>query len=165
MVVKCLILEPRTVLFCSRLSALIVIGVSTFYWFETINHQFRYQGKLTIMKIIDIDTTKIIDRQSFHAYFKDTFGFPDFYGNNMDAWIDCMTYLDEPNSGMTSKVFVEKNNAVVINLLNVADFIKRVPTLYNGLVECSAFVNYRRIEIGDNPVIFLSFFKNLNETD
>ena len=22
---------------------------------------------------------------------------PDFYGKNMDAWIDCMTYLDEPD--------------------------------------------------------------------
>jgi len=115
------------------------------------------------MKIINIDTTKISDRQSFHAYFKETFRFPDFYGNNMDAWIDCMTYLDEPNSGMTSKVFVEKNNAVVLNLLHVANFIERVPMLYNGLIECSAFVNYRRIEIGDSPIIFLSFFKN--ETD
>jgi RNAse (barnase) inhibitor barstar len=27
-----------------------------------------------------------------------TFGFPDFYGRNMDAWIDCMTDIDVENN-------------------------------------------------------------------
>ncbi len=28
-------------------------------------------------------------------------GFPDFYGANMDAWIDCMFHLDDGESGKT----------------------------------------------------------------
>jgi len=33
----------------------------------------------------------ITDWASFHDVFMHTLGFPDFYGRNMDAWIDCMT--------------------------------------------------------------------------
>lgn len=112
------------------------------------------------MKVVEINTSELRDRKSFHAYFKEKFGFPDFYGNNMDAWIDCMGYLDEVSTEMTLKVFVERNDFVVFQLLHVNDFINRSPELYNALIECAAFVNYRRIESGENPLIVISFFKN-----
>ncbi len=32
------------------------------------------------MKIVDIDTSKIANWESFHAYFKEKFYFPDYYG-------------------------------------------------------------------------------------
>jgi len=38
---------------------------------------------------------------------------PGFYRRNMNAWNDCMTYLDDPDSGMSS-VTVEKGGLVVI---------------------------------------------------
>ncbi|HTJ53686.1 MAG TPA: barstar family protein [Cyclobacteriaceae bacterium] len=110
------------------------------------------------MKIVDIETSEIKDWDSFHNYFSKIFGFPDFYGKNMDAWNDCMTYLDEPDSGMTTNISVNKKDYVVLNILNVTEFKQRVPHIYDALVECSAFVNYRRIESGDAPIIFLSFF-------
>lgn len=44
--------------------------------------------------IVDIPAHEITDWDSFHDVFKRVFGFPDFYGRNMDAWIDCMTDLD-----------------------------------------------------------------------
>jgi RNAse (barnase) inhibitor barstar len=53
------------------------------------------------MVIVRIDTTKIRDWASFHEVFSEAFGFPDFYGRNMDAWIDCMTSLDDPAAGMS----------------------------------------------------------------
>jgi len=112
------------------------------------------------VKVVSINTSELKDRRTFHAYFKETFGFPDFYGNNMDAWIDCMGYLDNQNTGMTSKVFVEKNDYVVLQLLDVDDFINRVPELYQAFTECAAFVNYRRIEAGENPLIVISFFRH-----
>lgn len=108
------------------------------------------------MKNIKIDTTKIINWDSFHETFKEVFGFPDFYGGNMDAWIDCMTDLDEPNHKMT-KVHVNKGEVLVIELLNVESFKKRTPDIYNKLIECLAFVNYRRIESGRNAVLTMSF--------
>ena len=29
-------------------------------------------------------------------------GFPGFYDRNMNAWIDCMSYIDELGAGMNS---------------------------------------------------------------
>jgi RNAse (barnase) inhibitor barstar len=52
--------------------------------------------------IIAIPADQITDWESFHSVFQAAFGFPDFYGRNMNAWIDCMSYLDEPPSGMTN---------------------------------------------------------------
>ena len=46
--------------------------------------------------VVDIDCEDIIDEDSFHHAFKEVFGFPDYYGMNFNAWVDCMTYLDEP---------------------------------------------------------------------
>lgn len=82
-------------------------------------------------------------------------GFPDFYGANMDAWIDCMTYL-ESKDGMT-KVHVPKGGVLLIQLLNAKDLKERFPDAYNALIECSAFVNYRRLDQGDAPVLALAF--------
>ncbi len=113
------------------------------------------------MKIIKIDTRKIIDWETFHDVFKEIFGFPDFYGRNMDAWIDCMASLDAPEDEMT-KVNIDKNETLVLHLGYIDEFVKRCPEQYAAIVECSAFVNYRRIERGGNPVLTVSFYKSPN---
>ena len=50
------------------------------------------------MTSVRLETAGIVDWESFHAVCAATFGFPDFYGRNLNAWIDCMTGLDD---GMT----------------------------------------------------------------
>lgn len=107
--------------------------------------------------VIRIDTNRIKDWNSFHNLFAEVFGFPDFYGRNMDAWIDCMSSLDVED-GMT-QVHVSPGNVVVLQLENADGFFTRCPDQYNALIECSAFVNHRRIEIGLEPVMALSFYK------
>lgn len=109
---------------------------------------------------MDIDTMKITNWESFHAYFKEKFCFPNYYGNNMDAWIDCMTYIDDQDGMFAAKASLAINDSIVLNILNAGDFIDRLPEIYNALVECSSFVNYRRIEGGDSALLFLSFNKN-----
>jgi hypothetical protein len=37
----------------------------------------------------------LFSSRSFHQTCREAFGFPDFYGMNMNAWIDCLTHLDE----------------------------------------------------------------------
>ena len=54
------------------------------------------------MPIVRIDASRITSWDTFHDVFAKDFGFPDFYGRNMDAWIDCMTCLDDPESCMTT---------------------------------------------------------------
>ena len=109
------------------------------------------------MKRIQIDATRINDWNTFHDLFAETFGFPDFYGRNMNAWIDCMSSLDAPEDGMTS-VHCDKGDFVVLELSNAKDFKKRCPEQYEALIECAAFVNYRNLEVGENPLLMLSFY-------
>lgn len=67
----------------------------------------------------------------------------------MDAWIDCMTYLDAPNSGMTSIHCAPPE--VVTMLLEDVD---RLPEDLYGLIQsCAALVNWRRVELGEPPVL------------
>ena len=109
------------------------------------------------MKKITINTNNIKDWDSFHSVFKETFGFPDFYGNNINAWIDCMSRLSESN-GMT-KIFLKENEVLVLELEKVKSFKQRCPEEYDALIDSIAFVNWRNIVEGRPPVIVLAFFE------
>ena len=108
-------------------------------------------------KNVFIDASRIKDWDSFHDLFAQTFGFPAFYGRNMDAWNDCMTYLDDSDAGMSS-MHVAPGDVVVLCISAVTDLRRRCPEIYDALVECSAFVNYRRIERDAPAVLALSFY-------
>lgn len=38
-----------------------------------------------------LDGKKMVSKEAAHAYLKETFGFPEYYGNNLDALYDCLT--------------------------------------------------------------------------
>ncbi len=110
------------------------------------------------MKKVIIDLSKIKDKETFHNVFDDIFGFPEYYGKNMDAWIDCMTTLDNTPS-QTKKLTLKENEMLVLQLENAKYLKKNNPKIYDDLIECSAFVNWRRIEKGLQPILILSFYK------
>ena len=86
---------------------------------------------------VSLDCDRIKDWQSFHEEFVHAFGFPDFYGKNMDAWIDCLTYLDDPDAGMTN---VHCNpGSVMVELSNVKPFKQRCPDQYDAVIEMLGF--------------------------
>ena len=105
---------------------------------------------------VSIDCSRIRDSASFHDEFALAFGFPDFYGKNSSAWIDCMTSLDSPEDGM-SRIHAEKGHVLTIQLENVRPFRDQHPDLYTDLIEMSAFVNWRRLEVGEPAVLAISF--------
>lgn len=107
--------------------------------------------------LIRLDANYISDWGTFHSVFAEVFGFPGFYGRNMDAWIDCMTSLDDPADGMTT-VHAPPGGVVVLHVIHMKAFIERCPEQYAALVECAAFVNWRRIEVGEPAVLALSFY-------
>ena len=109
-----------------------------------------------IVSLAKIDCENIKDWESFHDEFNSVFGFPDFYGRNMDAWIDCMSSLSEPDEGMT-QIHCDKGNVITIELENVREFKLNHPGLYDAIIECTAFVNWRLIDKGQQPVLSLSF--------
>ena len=97
------------------------------------------------MTTIRIDTRMIFDSASFHDVFAREFGFPSFYGRNMDAWIDCMSYLDEIDAGM-STIHVAPGETLFIELAHAKEFERRCPYLLKDLVKCTEVVNARQKE-------------------
>lgn len=108
------------------------------------------------MTALKLDTRRITDWDSFHDVFAEAFGFPGFYGRNMNAWIDCMSYLDDPGAGM-SAVHVPAGEALALRLEHADDFAVRCPEQYRALVECAEFVNQRCIDAGQGPLLTLVF--------
>lgn len=91
------------------------------------------------MKVHIIDAGTITTFEAMHAVFAAEFGFPEYYGNNMDAWIDCMSDLAEP---------------VLVYLKHIAAI--KGTAVYEALIECSALVNYRMMDTG-KPMVTLAF--------
>jgi Barstar (barnase inhibitor) len=101
-----------------------------------------------------VDTSRITDWETFHTVFADVMGFPEFYGRNMDAWIDCMTYLDAPEAGMT-RVLAKPGELFPLEIEHARDFQRRLPDVFATFIDCAAFVNWRRVETGEAPVLSL----------
>jgi RNAse (barnase) inhibitor barstar len=106
--------------------------------------------------LVAIDCAKINDKGTFHDTFAKALGFPVYYARNMSAWIDCITYADDPDAGMTSR-HAPKNGSLVLRLDNVREVAKRCPELHAALTDAAAFVNWRRMEQGEAPVLALSY--------
>jgi hypothetical protein len=108
------------------------------------------------MQIVVVDTRRITDWNSFHDVFAEAFGFPSYYGRNMNAWIDCMTYLNDPQ-GSDTTIHAKQGEVVTLQVEHAGEFAKRFPELYAALIECSAFVNYRLVEQGHPPTLALAW--------
>jgi hypothetical protein len=108
------------------------------------------------MANIRLNAEFITGWESFHEAFKQAMGFPGFYGMNMDAWIDCMSYLDDPDSAMTS-FKIGATETLNIEIVEIMSLNVRCPEIVNALVECSAIVNKRYLAFGRPPALALVF--------
>lgn len=104
--------------------------------------------------VVPIPVQSISDWPSFHTVFSDLFGFPDDYDPNMNAWIHCMSYADDQQSGMMTRT-VQPGELLTLQVDDASNFAVRCPEQYRALVNCTAFVNYRRVERGSRPVLSL----------
>lgn len=104
--------------------------------------------------LISIPTKQIADWATFHELFAEALGFPAFYGRNMNAWIDCMTDADDAETGMVQRA-VQPGHLMTLQIDDADDFAARCPEQFNAVIECTAFVNYRRVEMGGTPVLSL----------
>jgi len=107
---------------------------------------------------VRIDLDEVSDWASFHEVFKRTLGFFDGYGRNGDAWNDCMGDLDDLETGITD-FKVPPGNVLALRLDHVTNFRTRCPEIWSALIEMSAFVNWRRMEKGREPILALSFYR------
>jgi len=98
-------------------------------------------------------TERIKDWPSFHAESASLFGFPDFYGKNMDAWIDCMSYFGEEDGMSTVKL--QPGEVLTLCVPKFEEFSKNYSEVCAGLLDCTAFVNRRYIEANEGFRIVL----------
>ena len=67
-----------------------------------------HQITTTVRRIIRLDGRAMTDRGETHRYLKDRFGFPDYYGNNLDALYDLLTEI-----GMPTKIILTETAALL----------------------------------------------------
>lgn len=104
--------------------------------------------------VVSIPTDRISDWDSFRGVFAAVLGFPGFYGQNMNAWIDCLWSADAPADGMVAQA-VEPGELLTLRLDKAGSFADRCPEQFKALIECTALVNDGRIEKGLPPVLAL----------
>ena len=107
------------------------------------------------MATVRLDTSKIRNWDSFHTTCREVFGFPESYGMNMNAWMDCLTYLHE-GDGM-SRFHLAPDEKLNIEITDTEMFSSRLPETFSALVHCTAFVNDRYIAEGKPPALSLVF--------
>ena len=66
-----------------------------------------------------------------------------------------MTYLDA-GDGATDTV-VPRGEILTLRVIGGRAFRNHAPEQYDGLIESAAFVNWRRLEAGDDAIIALAF--------
>ena len=71
----------------------------------------------------------------------------------MDAWIDCLTYLDE-GDGM-SRFTLAAGETLCIEVRDAESFGDRMPEQALALMTATAAVNQRYIEGGKPPMLML----------
>ncbi len=110
---------------------------------------------MTTGLIVRIDARRLTDVAGLHAELSQAFGFPDGYGNNLDALIDCLTYLDDPDAGMT-RVHVARGQVATL-VIEHNDVATKSATQVRALVDAVAFVNWRRIEKGEPSILAVAY--------
>ena len=102
---------------------------------------------------IALRTDAIYDWTSFHAECQRAMGFPDFYGRNMDAWVDCMSSL-RSDDGLVS-VKLPAGEMLELEISDLDALRERVPDLVETLALATAAVNRRFVDNGEAPAIAL----------
>lgn len=107
--------------------------------------------------IIRIDARRLTDSAALHAVLAETFGFPKKYGKNLDALVDCLTSLDDPQAGMSRvQLFPGQTALLVLDHYEEVES-KGAREQLKQLVDVVAFVNWRRLDAKASPVLAIAY--------
>jgi hypothetical protein len=106
-----------------------------------------------LMPKVTIDTKAIKDWDSLHTVCKKAFGFPDFYGRNGNAFIDCLSDLDS-DDGITRFVLY-RGETLTVELPGAYEFAGRAPEQAVALLAWIGAANARYVENGKPPRLAL----------
>lgn len=105
------------------------------------------------MASAELNGAAIVDWDTFHAESRRAFGFPDFYGNTMDAWVDCLSYLRDEDGMSTFRLAPDEVLQIVLK--DAAAMRARVPDLLDEMTFCIAGINERYEDYGEKPALAL----------
>ncbi|WP_143310278.1 barstar family protein [Chitinophaga vietnamensis] len=103
------------------------------------------------MKTIQLDFKAINSLETLHHTLKEQMGFPDFYGANIHALIDCLSSIRYPEDGM-SKITLEKDEILMIETTQLSQASE---VLLRHLLIAVEDVNNRQIARGNQPDIYI----------
>lgn len=106
------------------------------------------------MATAELNGATITDFDSFHAACKAALGFPDGYGNTMDAWVDCLSYLRDED-GM-SKFRLKPNEVLEIVITGAEAMKAAAPDILEEVTYCVAGINERYDDYGEKPALKLT---------
>jgi hypothetical protein len=104
--------------------------------------------------IIRIDARRLKDLAGLHAAMNEAFGFSPDYGKNLDALVDCLTHLDDPKAAMSRLQLLPGDVALLV--LEHLD-AKQRPGVVASLLDVVAFVNWRRLEKSQPPLLAVAY--------
>jgi hypothetical protein len=105
------------------------------------------------MASAELNGAAIVDAASFHAESRRAFGFPDYYANSMDAWVDCLSYLRDAD-GM-SKFRLASGEVLQIVVNDAGAMRAQAPDLLEEMTYCIAGINERYADYGEKPALAL----------
>lgn len=96
------------------------------------------------MKQLEIDLRNIYSWQRFHDYFAQFEGFPEYYGRNLNAWIDVMQdYYDE--------------SWLCVIIKPEPDITTEDNPYLGAILDCITFINFRKLEESSNTYIIPAY--------
>ena len=107
------------------------------------------------MPQVQLRGAAIGDWDAFHDQCAVAFGFPAFYGRNMDAWIDCLTYVRDGDG--LSHFALGPTEPLVVEVLETEAFNRQAPEIFDAFVACLAIVNERHVAAGEVPAMQVLF--------
>lgn len=105
------------------------------------------------MASVELNGAAIAGWDDFHAQCKTAFGFPEYYANTVDAWVDCLSYLRDPD-GMT-RFRLGPNEELSIVVKDAGALRARAPDLLEEITFCVAGINERYEDYGEKPALKL----------
>jgi hypothetical protein len=106
--------------------------------------------------LIRIDSRRLTDAAGLHAALDEAFGFAPGYGKNLDALVDCLTHLDDPRTSL-SRVQVFPGQVALLVIEHAQGMGKQAAAQVKALVDAVAFVNWRRLETKQPPVLAVAY--------
>jgi hypothetical protein len=105
------------------------------------------------MASAELNGAAIVDWDTFHAESRRAFGFPASYGNTIDAWVDCLSYLRDEDGMSTFRL--KPNEILQIVVKDAAAMRERAPDLLEEMTYCIAGINERYADYGEKPALAL----------